>query len=174
MSPDKGYEKLPLEEQKKVLIEKIENAGWEAERLIKEIKNANDLYFDKVSQVKAEKWSNSRVAIVGDAAYCPTPITGKGTDLAMLGAYILAGELSKANYYKEAFKAYEDKMRPYVNFCQRLPPGVPRLVYPRSKLGVAILNGFISLLSSKTVKSIISMFSSTKKKNKENIVLPSY
>ncbi|MCY0970824.1 FAD-dependent monooxygenase [Chryseobacterium wangxinyae] len=67
--------------------------------------------------MKSPKWSEGRAVIVGDAAYCATPIAGKGTDLAMSGAYILAGEISTANSYQEAFEAYENKIRPYVEKC---------------------------------------------------------
>lgn len=168
------YKGLSQEEQKKALIDRIKGSGWESERLIKEIRKTNDLYFDRISQVKASKWNEGRVALVGDAAYCATPIAGKGTDLAMSGAYILAGELSVANSYNEAFKAYENKMRPYVETCQKLPPGIPHLVYPQSVLGVRILNGLVLLIGTKPVKWFIGLFGSKKKAPQKEIVLSDY
>jgi 2-polyprenyl-6-methoxyphenol hydroxylase-like FAD-dependent oxidoreductase len=168
------YKGLSLEEQKIALIDRIKGSGWESERLIKEIRKTKDLYFDRISQVKASKWSEGRVALVGDAAYCATPIAGKGTDLAMSGAYILAGELSVANSYAEAFKGYEDRMRPYVEKYQKLPPGIPKLVYPQSRFGVSILNGVVSLIGTKPVKWIIGLFGSDKKEPQKEIVLPDY
>ena len=111
---------------------------------------------------------------MGDAAYCATPIAGKGTDLAMSGAYLLAGELSVAATYQEAFKAYELKMRPYVEKCQELPPGIPKLVYPQSKLGVGILNGLVSFIGTRPVKWILGLFLSNKKSQKKEIILPDY
>jgi 2-polyprenyl-6-methoxyphenol hydroxylase-like FAD-dependent oxidoreductase len=65
--------------------------------------------------------------MIGNAAFCPTPISGMGTSLAILGAYILAGELSQNEDYAKAFEAFEDKMRPYVKSVQSLPPGAPRI-----------------------------------------------
>ena len=171
------YKAQSFEEQKTTLIKRIKGSGWESERLIKEIGKTKDLYFDRISQVKMQKWCEGRVAIVGDAAYCATPIAGKGTDLAMSGAYILAGELSIANTYQEAFEAYDVKMRPYVEQCQKLPPGIPKLVYPQSKIGVGILNGLVSLIGSKPVKSflgLLGLFGKEQKAPKQEIALLNY
>lgn len=174
LSPEMGYEKLTVDEKKNILIEKIKNTGWEAERLVKEIQDSKDLYLDRVSQVKAPKWSNGRVCLTGDAAYCVTPIAGKGVDLSVSGAYILAGELSKTDDHEQAFTKYENRMRPYVESAQKLPPGVPRIVYPTSKPGVAILNGVVSIFDSKPVKNIVKLFSSKNKKSKVEIEIPDY
>jgi 2-polyprenyl-6-methoxyphenol hydroxylase-like FAD-dependent oxidoreductase len=168
------YKGLTMEQQKTALMNRIKGSGWESERLIKEIQETRDLYFDRISQVKAPKWSEGRVAIVGDAAYCATPIAGKGTDLAMAGAYILAGEIAMASTHQEAFTAYENKMRPYVGKCQQLPPGIPKLVYPQSKLGVGILNGLVSLVGSKAGKWVMGLFGGKEKTPKVEIVLPDY
>lgn len=168
------YKDLSLEEQKTALINRIKGSGWESERLIGEIRKTRDLYFDRISQVKAPEYSKGRVAIVGDAAYCATPIAGKGTDLAMSGAYILAGELSTGKTYREAFDSYENKMKPYVEKCQKLPPGIPGLVYPQSRNGVAILNRIVSLAGSKPAKWILELFGSNKKVPKQEIALPDY
>lgn len=173
-SPERGYEKLSLAEQKALLIDKIKHVGWEAPRIIKAIQQTDDIYFERVSQVKASHWHKGRVAMIGDAAYCATPIAGKGTDLAVTGAYILAGELASNKDYNAAFDAYERFMRPYVTKVQQLPPGVPRLAYPDSKIGVAILNSFFSLVGSKLAKSVAKIFSSKEKPAKAEIHLPDY
>ena len=173
-SPEMGYEKLPLEEQKAILIQKIKNVGWEAERLVIEIKQSKDLYFERVSQVKSSKWSIGRCCLTGDAAWCATPISGKGIDLSMSGAYILAGELSKTKDYQEAFINYENLMRKYVESSQKLPPGVPGIVYPTSKVGVSILNSVISFFACRQVQSFINLFNNKKKIEKAEIELPDY
>ncbi|MBE9662954.1 FAD-dependent monooxygenase [Mucilaginibacter myungsuensis] len=168
------YKGLSLEEQRSALIGRIRGSGWESERLIMEINKTSDLYFDRISQVKAPEWSEGRVAIVGDAAYCATPIAGKGTDLAMTGAYILAGELYTASTYQKAFEVYEQKMRPYVEKCQQLPPGIPGLVYPRTKIGVGLLNTVVSAFGSRPAKWVFSFFGKDKKAPKQEITLPDY
>ena len=174
LASEKDYKSRSVAEQKQVLIERMRGTGWESDRLIDEITRTQDLYFDKVSQVKSPRWSKGRVALIGDAAYCATPIAGKGTDLAMSGAYILAGELSIAQTYQEAFDSYEKKMRPYVEKSQKLPPGVPRIVYPTSHLGLFLLNSLFAAVGSSPVKWVIGLFGKGKKKEEVDIDLPNY
>lgn len=173
-SPERGYEKLPLQKQKEVLINKIKGVGWEAERISREIEATNDLYFERVSQVKAPHWHKGRVAMVGDAAYCATPIAGKGTDAAITGAYILAGELASEKYIGQAFSNYEALMRPYIEKIQKRPPGVPRLVYPKTKFGVAVLNKLFGLAASAAAKFITKLFAGSKSSPKKEIELKDY
>ncbi len=172
--PERGYEKIPIQEQKQLLIDKIKHVAWEAPRLIEAIRQSDDFYMERLSQVKATHWHHGRVAMIGDAAYCVTPIGGVGTDLAITGAYVIAGELSNNRDYQQAFEAYENRLRPYVTKVQKLPPGVPRLVYPRSKTGVAILNFFFSLAGSKPVKFVLKMLGKNKKQPKQQLQLPDY
>lgn len=174
LAKENEFKDLDDQEQKKALIHRINGAGWESERLIKEIENTNDLYFERVSQVKIKRLSIGRVVITGDAAWCATPIAGKGTDLAMAGAYILAGELSMAEDYEEAFRNYEEKMRPYVEECQKLPPCIPGIVYPKSKWGVALLNKLVTIAGSKPVRWLMGVFSGNNKDGKKEIILPDY
>lgn len=173
-SPERGYEKLSIAEQKELLIAKIKDVGWEAPRIVRAIAKTDDLYFERVSQVKTPEWYKGRVVMTGDAAYCATPIAGKGTDLAITGAYILAGELAGNTDHEAAFKAYERFMRPYVEKAQDLPPGVPRLAYPDSTWGVGILNMFFSLAGSKLVKSVVKLFSRKAPSSKKEIHLPDF
>ena len=173
-SPEKGYEKFDLEKQKKVLTDKIGGVGWESDRIAKEIEASEDLYFERVSQVKMIHWHKGRIALTGDAAYCATPIAGKGTDAAITGAYILAGELATNDDYAKAFSSYEKQMRPYIEKIQKRPPGVPRLVYPTSKFGVAVLNTLFGLAASAPAKFITGLFASKKSQPKKEIELKDY
>src|SRR5699024_7979389 len=97
---------------------------------------SSDFFFDSSAQVRLPAWSRGRVALVGDAVYCPSPISGKGTTLALVGAYVLAGELARHTDHKDAFAAYESTLRSYVAGCQRLPPGIPRLTMPHTETGI--------------------------------------
>jgi 2-polyprenyl-6-methoxyphenol hydroxylase-like FAD-dependent oxidoreductase len=162
-------------EQKAILQQKFADAGWEAERLLGELKNHTDVYFDSISQVKAPKWSVGRCAMTGDAAFCPSPLSGMGASVSMVGAYVLAGELSRNDDHQQAFAAYEKLMRPYINEIQKLPPGVPYLAHPKTKWGILFLHTVLNVISSNFVKKIGNLFS---KKNKspydDTIVLPDY
>jgi 2-polyprenyl-6-methoxyphenol hydroxylase-like FAD-dependent oxidoreductase len=175
LSEPKGYEKLTLAEQKAILKQKFGDAGWEATRILTALDNDTEIYFDGISQVIAPNWSKGRCAMTGDAAFCPSPLSGMGASLSMVGAYILAGELSRHSDYKDAFAAYEKLLRPYVNQIQKLPPGVPHLAHPKSKIGISILNTIINIISSKIVKSIGNLFSNKNKLSTDDTIeLPDY
>ncbi len=124
------------------------DVGWEAPRLLRAARNASDFYLDSMGQVKLDRWSRGRVVLLGDAGYCPTPLTGLGTSLALVGAYILAGELADArddatgageeDAVQGAFYRYETRMRPYVEQGQELPPGGADGYAPQSALRIAL------------------------------------
>ncbi|KAG8529769.1 uncharacterized protein KY384_005250 [Bacidia gigantensis] len=116
-------------EQKGELTKRFDGAGWQTSRLLSAMQEADDFYLQHIAQVKLRSWHNGRLALVGDAAYGPSPLSGVGTSLAILGAYVLAGEIVKSwNNPVAAFQAYEEKLRSYVEKKQKIPPGVPRLV----------------------------------------------
>lgn len=92
-------------------------------RLIETIFTAPDFYFGVMSQILMPHWTRGRVALVGDAGYCPSPFTGQGTSLAIVGAYILASELGRhRDDHEAAFAAYEERMRPFVEKNQAIAP----------------------------------------------------
>ncbi|MCX7124597.1 MAG: FAD-dependent monooxygenase [Gammaproteobacteria bacterium] len=84
-------------EQKYFLKKTLRDLGWKTNELLHAMKNCDDFYFDSIVQVKMKSWTKGRVALVGDAGYCPSPLSGQGTSLALVGAYILAGELKAAS-----------------------------------------------------------------------------
>ncbi|WP_428229915.1 FAD-dependent monooxygenase [Flavobacterium sp.] len=175
LSDDKSYLNQSDSEQKKIIQAKLRGAGWEEERLMKEIEDNKDVYFDGISQIHAPRWFDGRAGMIGDAAYCPTPLTGMGTTLAMVGAYLLAGELSRHDQYEDAFLAYEKRMRPFVEKVQKLPPGVPWLAHPKSKFGVSVVNTVAAILASKPIKAISKIFTHKEKDvTKDDIELPEY
>ena len=100
------------DEQRALLRTRFADAGWQATRILDALEVTEDLYFESIGQVQAPHWSNGRVALLGDAAYCASPISGMGTSLALVGAYVLAGELAAHTDHRDAFAAYERIMRP--------------------------------------------------------------
>ncbi|MGW2253299.1 FAD-dependent monooxygenase [Kitasatospora sp. NPDC001660] len=113
--------------QQRLLAERFAGAGWEVDRLLAGMARADDFFFDSYGQIHLDHYTRGRVALVGDAGYCPSPLTGLGTSLALVGAYLLAGELAAARAagtgHRAAFARYEELMRPYVTRSQELPPG---------------------------------------------------
>ncbi|ETS77900.1 hypothetical protein PFICI_09962 [Pestalotiopsis fici W106-1] len=125
-------------------------AGWQAERLLDNMGQADDFYFHVIEQIQMTKWSNSRIVCLGDAAYAPTPLTGMGTSLAIIGAYLLAGELSKlgkGEHPDKALQAYEGIFRPYVEESQKIMPIFPGIAHPEGPLGRRLLNGLVWTIS---------------------------
>jgi 2-polyprenyl-6-methoxyphenol hydroxylase-like FAD-dependent oxidoreductase len=121
---------LTMAQQKALLIGKFKHYGWEVPRLLECLKQAPDIYFGEIAQVRMPRWSCGRVALVGDAGYAPSPRSGQGTSLALVGAYVLAAELAaQRNDHAAAFARYEARMRPFVDLNQAL------VTYGRGTLG---------------------------------------
>jgi 2-polyprenyl-6-methoxyphenol hydroxylase-like FAD-dependent oxidoreductase len=106
--------------QRRRTMEIFSRGGWEVPRLIAALQRADDLFFDTVSQIHLPYWSAGRVALVGDAAYAPSFLSGQGTSLALVGAYVLAGELAAHADPADAFACYERVARPYIEANQAL------------------------------------------------------
>ena len=100
--------------QEEAIRAAYEHVGWEATNLLSRMPEATDFYFDELSQITMPTWSTGRVALVGDAGYCASPMSGRGTSQALLGAYVLAGELSTQDTHEKAFAEYEQTLRDYV------------------------------------------------------------
>lgn len=93
---------------------------WRTAEIIETLPYADDLYFDTVSQVRMDRWSAGRIALVGDAAYAPAFLSGQGTSIAIAGAYLLASELARTDEPATAFATYERRLRPYIEANQNL------------------------------------------------------
>jgi 2-polyprenyl-6-methoxyphenol hydroxylase-like FAD-dependent oxidoreductase len=118
--------------QRELVAEVFDGYGWEIPRLVATMRTADDLFFDVVSQIRMPRWSAGRVALVGDAGYAPSFMTGQGSSLALVGAYVLAAELAAAPDHATAFDAYERGMREFVQVNQALVTGGGGLVAPRT------------------------------------------
>ncbi|GAA4399973.1 FAD-dependent monooxygenase [Tsukamurella soli] len=118
--------------------ERFDGAGWLVPQLLEQMRVSPDYAFDSLARVLMPSWTTGRVALVGDAGYCPTPLTGLGTSLALVGAYVLVGELGRADgHIPAAFAAYERVMRPYVTQGQQLPPLGAAGFAPSGRLAIA-------------------------------------
>jgi 2-polyprenyl-6-methoxyphenol hydroxylase-like FAD-dependent oxidoreductase len=124
-------------QHKQLLAEVFAGEGWEVPRLLEQMHTAPDLYFDAVSQIRMQKWSHGRAVLLGDAGYCPALLTGQGSTLAMMGAYILAGELKVAlGDHKLAFPQYEQAFRPVVSRVQKKVGATARILVPATPVGL--------------------------------------
>lgn len=158
--------------EKEAFADNYEGAGWRAPELVEGMRAADDFYCERLGLVKCAAWHRGRVALVGDAAWCPSVLTGMGTTSSVVGAYILAGELSKILSsgsqnkggggsssssssdghagLEEALVAYETKFRPFMDQVQH---GVgeeslmAKLLMPSSAIGIALLHLFLRVVT---------------------------
>jgi 2-polyprenyl-6-methoxyphenol hydroxylase-like FAD-dependent oxidoreductase len=114
-----SYNYRDTEQQKNIIIEQFTGNGWRTTELLKEVKNSDNFYFDKLCQIKMPSWTKGRVALVGDSAYCASPAAGMGGSLAMQGAGALADALQKHNQnFELAFQDYNKRLRPFIEKIQ--------------------------------------------------------
>jgi 2-polyprenyl-6-methoxyphenol hydroxylase-like FAD-dependent oxidoreductase len=129
------YDHRDIEQQKRLLSEAFAGVPWRVPELLTGALADPDFYFYALSQVRMPSWSSGRVALVGDAAHCASPMAGAGAMLCLIGAYRLAGELSAAaGDHRVAFRRYEEGHREMVERSQsQLFTG---LVVPKSRAGI--------------------------------------
>ncbi|MBB3950996.1 FAD-dependent monooxygenase [Aureimonas jatrophae] len=152
--PPGGEDTWDEDRQKRYLRERFADAGWQAERVLNGMDETPDFYFDVLRQVRLKRWRKGRVVLTGDAAWCATPLAGIGTTLAVTGAYVLAGEIGAGDDVPAALERYEAAMRPMVEDGQGVPKIGPRLLHPRSRLGVRLLHGALGLASRPSVRDL--------------------
>jgi 2-polyprenyl-6-methoxyphenol hydroxylase-like FAD-dependent oxidoreductase len=135
MDADLRIDYRDTEAQFAELERRMGDDGWVRPQLLDYMRRAPDFYFDEMAQIKMDRWSKGRVALVGDAGYCCSPLSGQGTSVALLGAYILAGELATASQdgtadYELGFADYHKEFNDYVKRNQwlvvdNIPGGAP-------------------------------------------------
>ena len=120
-TPDFDIDYRDIEGQKRLLREQMAGVGWLTPRILAHVDDTPDFYLDQVAQVVMDRWHDGRVGLLGDAAFSASPMSGAGTGLALVGAYLLAGELAAAGWDPEAgFAGYEARMRDYVDANQEI------------------------------------------------------
>ncbi|MEV6556788.1 FAD-dependent monooxygenase [Nocardia sp. NPDC051756] len=133
--------------QRELVAATFPDESWEIPRMVAEMRAAEDLFFDAVSQIRMTNWSLGRVALVGDAAYAPSFLTGQGTSLALVGAYVLAGELAAHADHAEAFDAYDRVLRPFVTLNQEMANGGDTELFPATEESLQQRNDALRSLS---------------------------
>jgi 2-polyprenyl-6-methoxyphenol hydroxylase-like FAD-dependent oxidoreductase len=135
---------LDLAAQKAMLRERFGEGKWECPHILDELDRTQELYFDRVSQIKMESWSRGRVALVGDAAFCVSLMAGQGSALAMTAACVLAGELAKARgRHDVAFGQYKELLRACIEMKQRGAERFADAFAPRTRWGLFFRNQVI-------------------------------
>jgi len=159
-----------------VLPDRFAGVGWQVPRFLEVLRDADDVYFDALSQVELPRYSAGRVVLLGDAAHCPSPAAGQGTSMALVGAYLLAGELAAAGGdHRAAFARYEGRLRPYAE--RNLAFGVKMAgeMVPGGRLSLAVRNyGMRTLRYHPLKRQLIEKITRPLHEAANAIELPSY
>jgi len=134
-----------------LLRQRFGHSGWECPQILDALDAAPELYFDRVSQIRMQSqqglWTRGRVSLLGDAASCPSFLAGQGSALAMVGAYILAGELHRAgDDYARGFARYEEIFGPFVANKQKAALRFSSTFAPSSKFSLWMRNQVMNLM----------------------------
>ncbi|KAM0701122.1 hypothetical protein Q7P35_011483 [Cladosporium inversicolor] len=142
------------------------------ERVLQGMWESKDFYLAQTAQIRLPTWSQNRIVLTGDAAYCPSPPTGMGTVLAILGSYVIAGELAlNPSDPEAAFRKYEEKLRGFVEKAQYVPLAgyLPKIGNPQSAFGVGVLRWVFWVIAWSGVWKLVSV-----KKGDDDFVPPEY
>ncbi len=148
-APNASFDRHDIARQKQLVADAFANEGWEIPRLLDAMRTACEFYSDQVALVQLDRWSRGRVALLGDAAYCPSPMSGMGTSLALVGAYVLAGELAATagDGYTAAFASYQQEMREAVKRAQKFASYAPMSLVPTSRYQMQMVHRVMRLMT---------------------------
>ncbi|GAA1235803.1 MULTISPECIES: FAD-dependent monooxygenase [Streptomyces] len=143
------HDRKDVDRQKRILAERFAGMGWEAPRVLKALEDADDLYFDAIAQIHVDRLTKGRVVLLGDAGYGAT-MGGMGTGVAIVGAYVLAGELALADgEHRTAFAAYEAQIGDFAKGCQKISGNAGPFFAPPTERKIRSRDRMYRLLSSR-------------------------
>lgn len=143
-----GAEPIGPAETHALLKTTFGEAGWESGRILAAMETADDLYFDRVSQIRMPSWHRGRIVLVGDAGMAVSFLAGEGAGLAMTEAYVLAGEISRASGdYAKAFAAYDARLRPFIEGKQHTAENFASTFVPQTEFGIWLRNQATKLMA---------------------------
>lgn len=143
--------------QKQLIRERLADGGRLASAILAAMDEATDFYFDELSRITMSQWTTDRVALLGDAGYCGSPLSGQGTAMALVGAYVLAGEIARTPHdLPAALERHTRALRPFIAAAQELPPGGLAAMTPRSRLGIRAGLLLSRLISSRPLQPLMT------------------
>ncbi|MFI5697684.1 FAD-dependent monooxygenase [Kribbella sp. NPDC051586] len=171
-SPVISYDRRDVAAQKQLVREQFAGLGWHTSQILNQLDKADDFYLDSTSRVVVPQWSRGRIALVGDAGYCGSPMAGHGTALSLVGAYVLAGELAAVDGdHVRAFPAYQARMQAYADQRMELPPGGIKMAMPMSSFGIRYRDFVLRAMTSRLMAGALTKMTLAKP---DAIDLPEY
>lgn len=154
ISDVRGLEDLDRNAAIGILRSTFADVGGAAPRILAEIGNGAPMYFSAVGRLRNSSWSKGRIALLGDAAFSNATFGGAGTSLALIGAYILAGELAATADTRHALTRYQSLMHPFVKTAPQVRAEVLRLANPRSRTAIRVIHAAAGLAASPVGKLV--------------------
>ncbi|MFC7310469.1 FAD-dependent monooxygenase [Streptomyces monticola] len=148
-----SYDRYDTAEHKRLLAERYAGLGWEVPKALEALEDAGEVYFDALAQIQMERFSKGRVVLLGDAGYGAT-MGGMGTGLALVCAYVLAGELATQSDHRAAFAGYEAEIRAFAKGCQKTAAGAGPMLAPPTEKKIRGRNRTYRMLNSRFLSSI--------------------
>lgn len=149
--------------QQMLIRSAIEDGGWHAERILEAMEQADDFYFDELARVDMPSLSNGRVVLIGDAGTCGSPLTGMGTAMAFIAAYLLGRELAvvagtgtslDSSALAAAFARFETDLAPHLARSRKIPGGGLKMMLPRTRIMSAFARLNVRILFSPVMRPI--------------------
>ncbi|MFF0490522.1 FAD-dependent monooxygenase [Nocardia sp. NPDC004068] len=158
--------------QQRFIRERLTGAPWKADDIVAAMDHAPDFYFDELARIDMPSLSAGRVTLLGDAGFCGSPMTGMGTAMAIVGAYVLAGELATTpGDVPGALARYEERITPFLDKAKELPGGGIKMMCPKSKTGVRLGRVSMRLMTSRAFRPLMEKMVAGQT---DDFVLPSY
>lgn len=175
-----GDHRLPhhrdVEAQKALVRSGLADGVWHLPALADALDTTSEFYLDSLVQVHMPELSRGRVVLLGDAGYCTSPLSGQGTALALIGAYLLGSEVNRAAAAESAaepavaFRAYEEAMVPHIAAGRELPPGSGSFATPKSRMGIRVLRAYIRASARPPLLTLVEKAMSSR----HDVPLPAY
>lgn len=142
--------------QQRLIRERLAAARWEAPTILAAMADTPDFYFDELARIDMPSWTKGQVTLLGDAGYCGSPLTGNGTATALVGAYVLAGEIAAAQHDPaNALTRYEEVLRPFIAKAHELPPGGLRAMTPKTRFGIRAGATMTKVMTSRAMRPLM-------------------
>lgn len=157
--------------QQRLIHDALAEAGWQTPAVLNAMTSTPDFYFDMLARVDMPSLSNGRVTLLGDSGFCGSPMTGMGTAMAIVGAYVLAGEIASApDDLAKALTRYAEIVTPFLDKAKEMPGGGIKMMLPTSRIGTRMAHVSMRLMTSRLFRPVMmKMMTDT-----DDYVLPSY
>ncbi|WP_067676833.1 FAD-dependent monooxygenase [Nocardia miyunensis] len=145
-----------LDAQHRLIHDRLAGDGWHAPAILAGMATTEDFYFDELARIDMPTLNAGRVTLLGDAGYCGSPMTGMGTAMAIVGAYVLAGEIAATpGDLLGALSRYERNVTPFLDEAKQLPGGGIDMMLSHSRFGTAMRRTANRVMLSRVMRPVM-------------------